>query len=115
MLDKLERIWKEIFVIPLRYYSVTCLEPRGSTRISHVGYLMFLLKFRNSRAFGLLQVAQSLALQKEIDYMDQAVLTIFRQSGYSMNLHKLILIVVFPCILISTKLFLPANTLFIKT
>jgi hypothetical protein len=89
MLDKFERIWKETFVIPLSYYSVTCLEPRGSTRNSHVGYLKFLLKFQNSSAFGPLQIAQSLALQNKIDYVDQSVLTIFRQSGTSMNLHKL--------------------------
>jgi len=88
MLDKLERIWKGTFVITLIYYSVTCLEPRGSTRSFHVGYLLFLLKFQNSSAFGPLQFAQSLALQKKIGYTDQSVLTIFRQSGTSMNLHK---------------------------
>jgi len=69
MLDKLERIWKVTHVIPLIYYSVPCLGPRGSTRKSHAEYLMFLLKFQTSSAFEQLQIAQSLALQKKkIDY-----------------------------------------------
>jgi len=50
---------------------------------------MFLLKFQNSSTFEPLKIAQSLALQKKIDYMDQSDLKIFRQSGTSMNLHKL--------------------------
>jgi FPC/CPF motif-containing protein YcgG len=89
MLVKLERIQKETFVIPLSYNSVTCLEPRGSTQSSHAGYLMFLLKFQNSSTFEPLKITQSLALQKKIDYMDQSDLKIVRQSGTSINLHKL--------------------------
>jgi hypothetical protein len=50
---------------------------------------MFLPKFQYSSAFGPLQIAQSLTLQKKIDYMDQSLLTMFRQSGTSMNLYKL--------------------------
>jgi len=64
MLDKLERIWKGIVVIPLIYYSVPCVGPRGGTRKSHAEYLMFMLTFQNSSAFEQLQIAQSLALHK---------------------------------------------------
>jgi len=88
MLDKLERIWKETFVIPLIYYSVPCVGPRGCTRKFHAEYLMFILKFQNTSAFEQLQIAQSVALQKKIDYIYQSVLAIFRYSGISMNLHE---------------------------